>query len=32
MPTLYHNAAPDKVLTIHDLDANPVYLPLYVGA
>jgi hypothetical protein len=32
MPTLYHNAAPDKVLTIHGLDANPVYLPLYVEA
>src|SRR4051812_45788626 len=30
MPTLYHSAAADKVLTIHGLDANPVYLPLYV--
>jgi hypothetical protein len=30
MPTLYDSAAPDKVLTIQGLDANPVYLPLYV--
>ena len=32
MPTLYHSAAPDNVLNIHGLDANPVYLLLYVEA
>ena len=31
MPTLYHRAAPDKLLIIRGLDANPVYLLLYVG-
>jgi len=31
MPTLYNSAAPDKLLIIRGLDANPVYLPLYVG-
>ena len=31
MPTLYHSAAPDKLLIIQGLDANPVYLPLYVS-
>jgi hypothetical protein len=30
MPTLYNSAAPDKLLIIRGLDANPVYLPLYV--
>jgi hypothetical protein len=30
MPTLYHSESPDKLLIIHGLDANPVYLPLYV--
>ena len=31
MPTLYHSAPPDKLLIIQGLDANPVYLPLYVS-
>jgi hypothetical protein len=32
MPTLYQSAAPDKLLIIRGLDANPVYLPLYAEA
>jgi hypothetical protein len=31
MPTLYRGAAPDKLLIMLGLDANPAYLPLYVG-
>jgi hypothetical protein len=31
MPTVYHRAYPDKLLIIQGLDANPVYLLLYVG-
>ena len=32
MPTLYQGAAAVNVLNIHGLDANPVYLLLYVAA